>query len=52
MLETFGPSSHRNRNVIAMPTGKAVTFFIIFDIIGKYVKRLRRKLFKLSVKLK
>ena len=31
MLEAFGPSSRRNRNVIAMPTGKAVTFFIIFD---------------------
>ena len=45
MLETFGPSSHRNRNVIAMPTGKAVTFFYLSDITEKYVKGLKRKIF-------
>ena len=45
MLETFGPGSHRNRNVIATPTGKAVTFFHLFDMIEKYVKGLRRKIF-------
>ena len=45
MLETLGPSSHRNRNVIAKPTGKAVTFFHLLDIIEKYVKSLRRKIF-------